>query len=94
MSLLTRLFGKGKVRIARAISIHHQRIARERRRYAKLLLLPIDVGDAVAGWWLDQSSKPHAWAEYELCVARLVAALQGTCRAAFWPDHSSQLRCG
>ena len=49
-----RLFGEGKVRIARAISIHHQRIARKRCRDAKLLLLPVDVRDAVTRWRFDQ----------------------------------------
>ena len=42
----TGLFGEGKIGVARAVGVQHQRVAGQRRGDAELLLRPIDIGHA------------------------------------------------
>ena len=70
----TCLLGEGQIRVTRPIRLHHHGIAGQRRSNTELLLCPIDIGNAVARWWLDQSSQPRTRAEDEAGVARLVPA--------------------
>src|SRR5262249_16613675 len=63
------LLGEGQIRIAGLIGRLHGDIAGERGGDPELLLLPIDIGDAVGGWRFDQPAQPYTRAEYELGIA-------------------------
>src|SRR5262249_27848644 len=68
------LSGEGKIWITAGVGGQHVAVAGQLGRDRELLLLEVDVGDRHAGRGLDQRPQPHAGAENELAVARLVAA--------------------
>jgi hypothetical protein len=59
------LLGKRQIRITGPIGGLHGCIAGQRRRDPKLLLLPVDVRNAMAWRWLDQPAQPNARSENE-----------------------------
>src|SRR5271157_4644395 len=53
-----RLLCKFKIGVTGAISGLHEVIARKRRRDAKFLLAPIEIGERVAGFRFDKTAQP------------------------------------
>src|SRR5262245_41794433 len=67
------LIGESEIAIAGSVGHLHCRIAGQCGCNSEFLLRPINVGDRVAWWWLDQSAQPNARPENVLGIARLIA---------------------
>src|SRR5262249_9080265 len=67
------LLGEFQIWIPAAVGRLHGGVARQRCRDSELLLAPVDVGDSVAGRWLNEAAQPHGRPEDEPGIAGLVA---------------------
>jgi len=67
------LLGEFEIRVAGRIGLLHQGIAGQRRRNAKFLLAPIDIGESLAGLRFNQRPQPNRGAKDELRIGRLIA---------------------